>query len=487
MKTSKVLATLVMMWLGGTLLAGCAAPPAGTARQEPTAAPPTFPATPTTPGAPLVLFGWDGTVGRVVRAIDPLTGEDAPGYAPLPIAGERDDMFMTPQVFAPDGRSLALLDVVGQLCYPYAGGSTCGPRSSAVYLVDFTMWAVQAIPLALDGWASPMAFSPDGRRLAVAVRGDAGENTLLLIDTATATTTAQGSLPFTPSRLGFGPDGATLLVYGQPEGDQAGMSPPPPPRVLLLDAATLATTWQTPLDEVVSGHWCVEQCDGDFGVRKMISVVPGVALSPGGEMLSIVHADAERLTTVDLAARAVRTAPIRAPVAWIDRLLTLTAGVAHAKGPMDSFARTAVFSPDGSRLYVSGYDFTMTANDAGGWDVAEAMQPLWVIDPVRGRVLAETDAPNHSLRVTPDGARLLLVDVSTDVGIVAMLDAATLATEARVEGVDVMMTFDLAGETRFVGQSFRQSRSAFVLLDPLTLDVVAEWSAEGPAWLASVP
>jgi|CXWK01.1.fsa_nt_gi hypothetical protein len=50
-----------------------------------------------------------------------------------------------------------------------------------------------------------------------------------------------------------------------------------------------------------------------------------------------------------------------------------------------------------------------------------------------------------------------------------------------------MMTFDLAGETRFVGQSFRQSRSAFVLLDPLTLDVVAEWSAEGPAWLASVP
>jgi hypothetical protein len=229
----------------------------------------------------------------------------------------------------------------------------------------------------------------------------------------------------------------------------------PPPRHASCCWTGDAGDTGRPPDEVVSGHWCVEQCDGDFGVRKMISVVPGVALSPGGEMLSIVHADAERLTTVDLAARAVRTTPIRAPVAWIDRLLTLTAGVAHAKGPMDSFARTAVFSPDGSRLYVSGYDFTMTANEPAA-DVAEAMQPLRVIDPVMG-VLAETDAPNHSLRLTPDGA-LLLVDVSTE-----RCRRSTLRRwrRARVEGMDVM-TFDRRRDALW-GVA-RQSRSAFVLL-----------------------
>jgi DNA-binding beta-propeller fold protein YncE len=219
----------------------------------------------------------------------------------------------------------------------------------------------------------------------------------------------------------------------------------------------------------------------------MTSVVPGVTLSPGGKRLAIVHADEERLTMVDLTARAVRTTPIRVPSAWIDQLLALTAAVAHAKGPMDSFARTAVFSPDGSRLYVSGYDFTMTANAAGGWDVAEAMQPLWVIDPASGRVLAETDASNYSLRLTPDGERLLAVDFVADVVVVSALDAATLAKEAQIEGMDVIITFDLAGETRFVGQSYRQSLSTFTLLDPLTFDVVAKWSAEGPGWLAATP
>jgi DNA-binding beta-propeller fold protein YncE len=474
-----------MIWLGA-LPAGCAATAAGGAQPEPTAPPRPTPTVTPAPGAPLVLLGWDGTLGRVVRAVDPLTGEDAPGYAPLPIAGERDEMFMTPQLFAPDGR-LALLDVVGQLCYPYAMGSTCGPRSSAVYLVDFATWALQPVPLPLDGWALQLAFSPDGRRLAVALRDDAGENTLLIIDTAAATIIGQGRLPIAPTRLGFGPDGATLMVYVQPEGDEPGLSPPPAPRVLLLDGATLAPIWETTLDDVTSGHWCVENCDADHGGRKMTSVVPGVALSAEGDKLYVVHAGADRLTTVDLAGRAVQTVDIGGDVAWLDRLLTLTAGVAHAKGPMDSFARYAVLSPDGARLYAGGTDFTMSANDSGGWDVAEVMQPLRALDPTSGRVLAEIDAPNHSLRLTPDGERLLVVDASGSASIVSALDAATLATVARTEGMDVMMTVDLAGKTRLVGQSYRQSQSTFALLDPLTLEVVAEWSADGQAWPATIP
>lgn len=469
---------LATLWLGGALLAGCAAPPAEVARQEPT---PTLPATPAPSGAPLLLIGWDQTLGRVVRAVDPLTGADAAGYSPLPFAGERGDAYITPTGLAPDGRRLATFDVSGDFCFAYAGGSTCGGRSSAVYLVDVADWSIRRMPLAREGWVRQVAFSADGGRLAVTVQSGASAHTVQLIDAVAATTLGEVALPFAPSRLGFGP-GLTLVVYGQAEGREAGISPPPPPRVLLLDA-TLTIAWEATLDDVVSGHWCVEQCDADFGVRKMTSIVPGVALSPDGAKLYVVHADVDRLTTVDLSGRTVSAVDIGAPTAWLDRLFALTAGVAHAKGPMDAFARYAVVSPDGARLYVSGYDFTMTTND-GGWDVAEEMQALRVLDLINGRILAERDAPNHTLRLTPD-ARLLLVDLSNNVTVTSVLDAETLATLAHVDGLDVQVTRDMKGQTRYVGQSIRHQRTTFKLLDPLTLEAIAEWPADGRAWLAT--
>jgi hypothetical protein len=57
----------------------------------------------------LVLFGWDGRASSApsIRRL----GKCA--RLCLPIAGERDDMFMTPQVFAQTAE-LVLLDVVGQ-------------------------------------------------------------------------------------------------------------------------------------------------------------------------------------------------------------------------------------------------------------------------------------------------------------------------------------------------------------------------------------
>lgn len=476
------------IWLVSELLlmVGCAAPAVEVARQEPTTAPlPTaiFPATPVASGAPLLIIGWDDALGRVVRAVDPLTGADAGGYSPLPFAGERDDAFVTPSVLAPDGRWLALPDVDGEVCYPFAGGATCGAGSSTLYLVDLAAWSIRSLALESRGWVGQMVFSRDGR-LAVTVQSTLTENSLLLIDPVAGTTLAQTSLPFAPSRLSSGP-ASTLVVYGQAAGDVAGISPPPAPRVLLLNGATLEPVWETTLHEVNSGHWCVENCDAEHGLRKMTSRVPGVALLPDGERLHIVHADAERLTTVDLARRAVWTIDVAAGVGWLERLLGLTADVAHAKGPMDSFARYAVLSPDGTRLYVSGYDMLMAEDGAGGWGVTETLAPLRVIDPATGHVLAERDVPSHALRLTPDGRTLLALDLSNNATMTTVLDAESLAVVARVEGHHVVTVADMDGETRFVAQSIRHRRTDFTVFEPLTFAVLAEWSADGPAWLVA--
>ena len=468
------------------LLAGCAAPAGETQIRQPTAVPqPTAipPAPPPDSGAPLLLVGWDETLGRVVRAVDLLTGADDAGHAPLPFAGERDDSFITSTALAPNGRWLALPDVDGEVCYPFAGGTTCGAGSSTLYLVDVAAWSMRPIALEPRGWVGQMVFSADGRRLAVAVQSGLTEKSLLLIDPVVGTTLAKTSLPFAPSRLGFGP-GDTLIVYGQEEGEVAGISPPPAPRLLLLDGATLSPVWETTLDEVVSGHWCVENCDAEHVIRKMTSRVPGVAMSPDGAKLFVAHADADRLTTVDLARRSVHTVDVGPRVTWLDRLLALTAGIAHAKGPMDSFARYAVVSPDGTRLYVGGYDFTMTVNDAGGWDVAEEMSPVRVVDLMSGRVLAEAEVSSYSLRLMPDG-RLVVLDLSNNATVTTILDAETLAVVARVEGHHVVNVADLQGVTRFVAQSLRHRRTDFTVFDPLTFAPLANWSADGPAWLAA--
>ena len=476
------------------LLAACAAPASERVADAtllavaPTDAPPLPVASaPTMPATPLLLIGWDDALGRVVRAVDPLTGRDAPGYAPLPFDDGRDNDFITSAAVSPGVHRLAILDTSGQLCYAYAGGETCGPRSSAVYLLDVAAWTIRPVPLTPDGWVGPLAFSPDGERLALSVRDDDGGNTLWLLDAAGGTTLATAALPFTPSQLGFGPDAATLVAYGQPEGERPGMTPPPPPRVLLLDAATLAPVWATTLSEISSGHWCAAQCDAGHGVMEMVSRVPGVVLSPDGERLLIAHADAARLTTVDLRQRDVATVAISRPVTWLERLLAATAGVAHAKGPTDSLARYVALSPDGSRLYLGGYDFGMSADGAGGWTVSETFPPLQVLDAATGEVLQERDARAYWLQLTPDGARLLLRDLFANVIVTDVLNAATLAPVGHIEGQDVLLARDLAGGVAFVGQSIRQSQSRFTLFDPAGLAVVAQWSADGPAWVVAMP
>ena len=489
-------------------LAACAAPAAnlgqtgpGIARDAATAAPAaTAPAatatvapspTPDEAAAPLLIMAWDETLGRVVRAVDPLTGADAPGHAPLPLAGERDD-FYRPTAVARDGRRLAIFDTKGQVCYPFAGGLTCGPRSAAVDLVDVAGWTTRHASLAAEGWVARSAYSADGRRLAVALQGDAPANTLLLLDAANGATLAQTALPFVASLLSFDPAGETLVVYGQAlaETDE---TPPPAPGVLLLDAASLVPLWRATLDDVASGVWCSAKCDAGHGIEKLTSRVPAVVLSADGRQLVIVHADAERLTTVDLRGQAVRTVDIGAAVAgggpmqWLERLLALTAGVAHAKGPMDSLARSAALSPDGARLYVVGYGQQVDVDDEDNWTSSQESQPLRVIDPADGRLLAESDATGDELHLSPDGQRLLLLKFTGDLIDTSLLDAATLKTIGRAPRPSVVTALDAAGGAHLVAQDVRGTRTNFSVLDPWTLEIAASWSADGPAWALMAP
>jgi hypothetical protein len=92
-----------------------------------------------------------------------------------------------------------------------------------------------------------------------------------------------------------------------------------------------------------------------------------------------VHGDEDKLTTVDFINQTLRTVDIHAKTSWLDRLLSLTAGVAYAKG-MDGTTKQAVISPDGKFLFVAGNTETVTQKpNSSDWDIKDTPTGLQVI------------------------------------------------------------------------------------------------------------
>ena len=488
MKRATVLLALMLLAACG---APAAEPPGDVAQSAPspsptpaaTAVPPTeAPATVAAPPAALLVAAWDETLGDVIRAVDPVTGEDAPDRAPVPFGRRRDVVYAPPYGLSADGRLVAVFETEGQTCWEYAGGTAGGPRAERVHLLDGAAWRARVVAMQVAGWPGQMAFSAEGNKLAVALQTDEA-TTLVVIDVAPATVAGQAQLPFAPRLLGF-TDAGHIVAYGQPEGDEPGVTQPEPPQVILLDGVSLAPLWETTLDNVVSGYWCSAECQADHGRRESTAWTPGVVLAPGGHMLLVVHADEDRLTTVDLDGQSVRSLHFGAPQTWLERLLVATAGVAHAKGAMNGATRSAALSPDGTRLYVAGYTHRSDQDLQGNWTMTEEVMPLQVVDSPSGRVVAQSEYEAQVLHLAHDGARLLLHSWAGPWPATRVVDALTLETLAQFVGPTVRTTVDREGRLWLVGQKFDGERVEMSVIDPSNYRTVAKWTASGPAtWL----
>ncbi|HEX5505594.1 MAG TPA: hypothetical protein VFW96_23455 [Thermomicrobiales bacterium] len=476
------------------LLTACAAPGPTVGARPP--APPGTPATPAARSAatPAPALAASALLERrdtsqaqrryEIRPVDPATGQAAPGYGPV-VAGE-NTMFVSPYAFSADGRALAVAASRGQSCTASGGGTACRASADVLRLVALPTWREVDTPLPGDGWAWPLAFSPDAARLALVYHA-ADATTLLLFDAATGAPLAHRALDFSSTLLWYTRDGAALALYGQPPGADPGMSRPGTPRVLLLDAASLATRWEQPLANILSGAWCQEACDAAHGEQLFASWTPAAVPAPDGSRLYIIHADDATLTTVDLAARAVRTAEIRPAQSWFERLLAGTASVAAAKGGERGAYKAAVISPDGTRLYVIGRAMRAELATPGDWQTSDDALGLQVVDAASGRLLASHPGDATALALTPDGARVLLSGRDDSAPWTEVLDAGSLQPVARVAGwwqVAAGRRLDgqpvvLASQPQPDGQATR-----LALLDPRSFAVVHTWTVDGYAtWL----
>ncbi len=395
--------------LSALMLAACAAPgaitpetPAPTAASGETPAPTVVESSPTprlnpsaTPipkiapeiaAADLLLVVWNEAQQQsTLRRVSAPTGEDVPGHTPIVLG---HNFWRAP---SPDGKTLAAITFPGQN----------SPRGGRLRLIDVQTWTDTETSVEVNQWPMALAFNADGSQLAVGA-SESLDHTLILFDLASQTA-AQTSLDFSPQLLEFTPDGAALMVYGAYTKFANGLNPEA--RVALFDAADLSQQWQMPLTGIVDGQYAPEDLGEQALHDQSVWWRPGLAFAPERRTLYLVHADADKLTTVDFAQRTASTVAVGPARSWLDRLIALTAEEAYAK-ELNGTSKRAVLSADGQRLYVVGRTMASTQDAYGNWTFDETPLGLKVIEATSGTEMATLSSQATEIAWASDGRHL---------------------------------------------------------------------------------
>ena len=446
--------------------------------------------------ASVPLVAWNSEQRRYeLRLVDPMTGYVFPDRPPIDVSHSTRN---APNLaLSPDGSRLAATTGVGSFCEAYAGYPSCQPSADSIRLIDLQTWReagadllahIDASPSPFKGWASPLVFSQDSKRFAVALNDRAGTS-VLIYDSGTGQFIGKQALAIRPRLMEFTSDGSQLMIYGSPLAEIPGISQPEPPSALLLDASTLETQWKTLLPGILDGTWCLESCETSSESARFVYWSPAVVFDSERGRLYIVHADEDRLTTVNFLGRNVRNLAIGPAPNWIERLLALTATVAEAKYWPQGGIKSAVLSQDGSIIYVVGRTMTLSKDSNGEWRGSETPLGLTVIEAVNGHELATRESDAGRIRSSTDH-RYIILDWGF-LGTVEVLEAETLEQVGAIEDWEVRLGQRLDGRAvillaGWTGES-QTAPTRFAMLELEPFDVITPWSVSGEAFWATAP
>jgi len=364
---------------------------------EPTIAPvkptiaPTEAITKTTFEDSLLAVEWKGRAkGNLLFPLDPTTGTALPGYTPISFGQSYS------YAFSPNRRTLAAV------IFPNDNGYNGG-----LQLIDLATWKTRQLELKLNGWVSAMVFSPDGRQLAI-IYGDY-TNKLAIFDLEQGVITAQKQMDSFVTSLKFTASGEWLMLYMMNNRSIGNGMSGDPPQVLLLDAADLSPRWSAELEGIRDGVYPKdEKVTPDLSQPgTAIYISPAVVFAPDQNTLYIAHADSDQLTIADFDSQKVETIEIQSELSWFERLLSLTADVAHAK-VSDGTSKQAVISPDGQFMYVVGMRNESFQDKQGNWQMNQTPLGLEIIRTSDGSRLERLGTDSSDLSLSPDGRYLYL-------------------------------------------------------------------------------
>jgi hypothetical protein len=201
--------------------------------------------------------------------------------------------------------------------------------------------------------------------------------------------------------MAFTSDGEGLMLYGNPEIFETGITQGPPVAEL-RSSQDLDLIWARELDAVTDGFQPNAAFTGDAHTPGVGSTYrPAVAFDPRAATLYVVHAEADKLTRVEFERKRVLTQDLRPAVSWFERMLALGTGVAHAK-VQDGVEREALLSQDGETLYIAGMRNKMTQASNGDWQFEQLPLAVQAVRPSTAAVIWRSEAAGSLLQLSDD-------------------------------------------------------------------------------------
>jgi hypothetical protein len=324
-----------------------------------------------------------------------------------------------------------------------------------------------------------MIFSPDGQQLAIA-HGDP-VHWLTIFDLEQGMIVAQSETDSYITRLKFTERGKQLMLYG-PTIDIANGLSAGSPQVSLLDVADLSSRWSAELEDVHDGIFPKDENVTPSNIHEpgqAFYLSPGLAFAPDRDALYIVHADSDQLTTVDFGAQKIETIEIQAQLSWFERLLSLTAGVAHAK-IADGLIRQAVVSPDGKFLYIVGVNNASFQDKQGNWQMEQSPLGLEIIQTSDGSRVERFESDATEMSLSPDGRFLYLRSWGKDAPWTEIFDTTNHQFGIRKKWMFAMPALRINGEYLLVSTfSTDEFTHHMNVLEPDGSNMLAEWTVSG--------
>lgn len=425
-------------------------------------------------GTSLLVTEWKGSSeGNVLFPLDPASGKPLHDYAPISLG------YSSYHAFSPDRGTVAVISFPTETTY-----------HGSLLLIDLATWKTQQFELELKGWVHTLAFSPDGKQLAVA-HGES-RYSLTMIDIEQGVITAQSQIDSFGTRLKFTKDGKALMLYS-PTFNPKDMMTAGPPQVLLLDAVDLTPRWSAALEGVHDGVFPKDETVTSANLHEpgqAFYISPGLVFAPDHDALYIVHADAEQLTTVDFEGQRVQTVDVQPKLTWFERLLSATAGVAHAKIG-DGINRQAAVSADGQFLYVVGVDSSTFQDEQGNWQREQTPLGLEILQTSDGSRVDQVETDTTELSLSPDGRFLYLRNWGNSEDPkpwTEIFDTASGQLVTRKSGISGMPALLVNGEYLLVSTySTGEYTHRMSIMEPDGSRVISEWTAPDYVWWMTVP